>query len=45
MTLHATVPLAIDGLDAVAEFTLQKGETAALLLAQFATINWIPPSF
>lgn len=29
MALHATVPLSVDGLDAVAEFTLQKGETAA----------------
>ena len=29
MTLHATVPLAIDGLDGVADFTLQKGERAA----------------
>jgi GH15 family glucan-1,4-alpha-glucosidase len=29
MTLHATVPLHTDGCDAVADFTLQKGETAA----------------
>jgi GH15 family glucan-1,4-alpha-glucosidase len=29
LALHATVPLAIEGQDAVADFTLQKGETAA----------------
>jgi GH15 family glucan-1,4-alpha-glucosidase len=32
MVLHSTVPLCIEGLDAVSEFTLQKGETAAFAL-------------
>jgi GH15 family glucan-1,4-alpha-glucosidase len=36
MTLHATVPLTLDGSDAVASFTLKAGETATIIFGEAA---------
>src|SRR4051794_19798221 len=37
LALHATVPLEIDGADAVADFTLEKGDTASFAFGSIAS--------
>lgn len=44
MTLHASVPLALDGTDAVASFTLKAGETATFTFGEAAPdVNILDP--